>query len=210
MRAWHGTKQWRHKGKMYSELDPKPAYIKTLCFCPTMTTNRQLPSSQRSVWAHQKHSWACNLFKNGFSVSSLELRDSSSLRVGAAKQCCQQGLTSTPSSTSFPWPSISTAQSSTWSESLGKEKTKFFHHWSSLHQHKGEGRITCVLSTQGRASLRWFALNFSQNPLCLFQHGLKPLDNKSLHNLFQVLEQELASLLPGSSSGSCQVRQKEL
>lgn len=83
--------------------------------------------------------------------------------VSAAKQCCQQGLTSTPTSTSFPWPTISTAQSSTSSESLGKGKTKFFHHLSSLQQHKGEGRITCVLSIQQRARLQ-FGLNFHKVP----------------------------------------------
>lgn len=44
MRAWHSTKQRRHKGKMYSKLDPKPAYTKTLRFCPRMTTNKQLPA----------------------------------------------------------------------------------------------------------------------------------------------------------------------
>lgn len=187
---------------MHSELDPKPAYIRTLSFCPRMTTNRQLPSSQRTVWAHQKHSsWACNLLRNGCSVSSLEWETPPAWEWVLLNNAASKAWPALP--LPFPWRSISTAQSSTSSENLGKGKTKFFPHLSSLHQHKGGGRTVCVLRIQRRARLRWFSLNSHKIPPVCSNVGWSPLTIKP------------SQFIPGAGTGagctgSCQVRwQKE-
>lgn len=104
------------------------------------------------------------------------MRDSSSLRVGAAKQCCQQGWSSTPSSISLTQNQHCTKLHI--SESLEKGKNEFFHHLSPLHQHKGEGRTTGVLRIQRTASLQWFGLNSHKVPAVCSNMGWSPLTIK--------------------------------
>lgn len=57
-------------------------------------------------------------------VFSAQNRDSSSLRVGAAEQCCQQDLTSTPSS-NFPVP-VSVLHRAPYCQKTWKRKKKVF------------------------------------------------------------------------------------
>lgn len=106
--------------------------------------------------------------------------------VSAAKQCCQQGLTSTPTSTSFPWPTISTAQSSTSSESLGKGKTKkVFSPLELLAAAQGRRQDhVCPQYTAKSETAVWFKL--SQSSSCLFNMSWSPLTIKTptLHSRY--------------------------
>lgn len=102
------------------------------------------------------------------------MRDSFSLRVGAAKQCCQQGLTSTPSSIS-----LTQYQHCTKLHIIRKP-------WKRKNQGfpppelptAAKGRITCVLSTQRTVRLQWFGSNWHKVPPVCSNMGWSPLTIK--------------------------------
>lgn len=147
----------QHRGdkeKMHLEHDSKPADIKTLCLCLRKTTNRQFPTSQRSILTHRKHPWSWNLFKNYCSVVSPEqiLPVWAVLLNNAASKTWP--ALSLPAS--FPCPSISAARSTTLSQDLEKQKKKVIPTtWApyTVIQPQGEGRRTCVPDMKGKLRL---------------------------------------------------------
>lgn len=86
----------------------------------------------------------------------------------------------------FPDPLSALHKAPHHQKALEREKPKkFFHHLSSLQQHKGEGRITCVLSIQQRARLQ-FGLNFHKVPPVCSNMSWSPLTIKTptLHSRY--------------------------
>lgn len=167
MRAQHSTKQWRHKAKMHSELDPKPAFIKTLCFCPRMATNRQFPSSQRSVWAHQKHSWACNLLKNGCSVSSLEWETPPAWEWVLLNNAASKAWPALPLPPHFPDPVSALHKALHSQKTWKKAKTHVFSPLELPTLAEGRRQDHRALSMQGRVRPRQFGLKFHKvRPVC--------------------------------------------
>lgn len=81
----------------------------------------------------------------------------------------------------FPDP-VSALHKALYSQKTWKrKKTKFFHHLSSLHQQKGEGRIMCVLNTQGRARPWQFGLKCHKVPPVCSNVGWSPWTIKTPH-----------------------------